>query len=880
MSVMHKINQVVESFIGLEKRRSDLVDKPGYFTELKNARIRPSGGLSKRRGWHIVAESGTTESQNSDISSDTSPDPIMGLSTWKGKNSSNEDIKEVIAFKRNPRKFQMYRVTWINLGPLGGSKEPIVVSFLPNADGDFIFSVLKTSTGVTETFNVGNGKGTGSVSDKTIHELYQFLVGDVGGLSGGYRLTMLTESGMSTGAVKAAHMIPFSATVLSDGAAPDDRVDTEAVRMTAIDRGDSSYNYCAGAYTEYSTGAQDFTNVSTAMVNDVMYCCTGHDELFKYDGSKIYRAGLPKPGVLGPVNSIQFADNGQQNPVDTSDTPIGIAGRPSSGSKKYYYVAVYSHTDAQGNLISSNVSDIFSFHTSTPNSQNTYITVTIPGLPAGTGFDLNNVKIDLYRAKNADSDASGDNVPDSATQFFKVTTGTKEATVKVGHEPNDDTAANYNNDSTSADFRKINNNQLTNIGNSIDYLDWTPDIDLGSTFVTTQDYSEGRHDLPPKTKYITTHQGSLVLANTTTNGNEVFHSLAQFNIESGEIGTEYFPNDSNSVIVSASNGGPITGLKTLKENIYVFHENNVSVLSGELDVSISDSFLRQDLITAQGEIGSTTSQGIQEYEGSLTFLSDEGIMTVNNSAPYPKELSQAIKPLLLDKDINRKLATSFFTADEDVMGFFLPTMDTTTSATDVFTKPLENVVYVYDTKTKGWLKWTNIDMSGGVVRCDGRTYFVSRNSNRIDIKTFKESGTESDYSDHESAIDMEITTAWDSLTSAAMFKKYIRLKVFVTDTNEKFEGNEFTLKLYLRKDFNNYDIGPIEISSSAFGGYGKGKWGIFNWGDRLFEGVKTKLFGKAKSIQLKFTNNNLNENILLSGYSMEIAAPFKPEIKE
>jgi len=57
-------------------------------------------------------------------------------------------------------------------------------------------------------------------------------------------------------------------------------------------------------------------------------------------------------------------------------------------------------------------------------------------------------------------------------------------------------------------------------------------------------------------------------------------------------------------------------------------------------------------------------------------------------------------------------------------------------------------------------------------------------------------------------------------------------------------------------------------------------WGKFAWGSRDFKGLRTKLFGKSKSIALHFSNDTINENILMSGYSMEIATPYKPEIKE
>ena len=45
--------------------------------------------------------------------------------------------------------------------------------------------------------------------------------------------------------------------------------------------------------------------------------------------------------------------------------------------------------------------------------------------------------------------------------------------------------------------------------------------------------------------------------------------------------------------------------------------------------------------------------------------------------------------------------------------------------------------------------------------------------------------------------------------------------------------------------------------------------------------LKTKLpTGKSKCLKLRFKNVDVNENVLISKYELEIAAPFKTEIKE
>ena len=54
MGILHKITTTIEKFKGLEKRRSDLIDKPGHLNEMVNANIRVSGSISKRKGWHSI----------------------------------------------------------------------------------------------------------------------------------------------------------------------------------------------------------------------------------------------------------------------------------------------------------------------------------------------------------------------------------------------------------------------------------------------------------------------------------------------------------------------------------------------------------------------------------------------------------------------------------------------------------------------------------------------------------------------------------------------------------------------------------------------------------------------------------------------------------
>ena len=64
-------------------------------------------------------------------------------------------------------------------------------------------------------------------------------------------------------------------------------------------------------------------------------------------------------------------------------------------------------------------------------------------------------------------------------------------------------------------------------------------------------------------------------------------------------------------------------------------------------------------------------------------------------------------------------------------------------------------------------------------------------------------------------------------------------------------------------------------------GWGAFGWGSVGWGEIILPDIKTKLAKKRlKSQQLEFTNSTAKENVLISGYELEIAAPFKEFLKD
>tara|TARA_R100000951_G_C2651368_1_gene184503 strand:+ start:801 stop:3245 length:2445 start_codon:yes stop_codon:yes gene_type:complete len=814
MGVQHQIKKIIESFRGIEKRKSDLIDKPGYFADLKNAQMRPSGALSKRKGYHTLAEN---------VGS-------LGITSYRGITQS-----ELLVMDQNVSKLTLTDVVFST-----SQNKTLQISLLPDANGHLIFKVIdpNSETGNNQSINLGDGYS--STTDQADLTVAQFVT-QLASLP-----TELSVSINITNSHPAAFIEPFGITTIQGGANPVTFKSCVAVPST-ISNGDSTYSPFTAYHTKYTNG-DVIQPITTSIINNVIYFGSGYDEIMKYDGSKVYRAGLPTPSAAGL--SLEATTS---NPTATSGN-IGLEHTKvnSNDDEEYHYMVVYTHTDAQGNIIRSNQSADAKLGWQ---NHRHFVKVTIPMLQPGTGFDLANTKIEIYRAPKSTLDATA-----PAANYYLVTDGSQGTTI-TSTVP----SGSYVNLTSSS----INNNPITNNSSvaSLVYLDYLADDKINNNnFISQGDYPEGRHDLPPKGSYITAHQGSLIISGNPSFPTEVNYSLPDFNTITEEIGTEYF-TPANNVIVDGTVGGPITAVKSLQDSLFIFHDNTISVLTGDITTPGVQA-LRKDVVSTHGEIGAFSQASIQELESSLLFLADEGIHAINSKLNYPKEMSTAIKPLLTNNKLARSQAVSFFSADDDIVGFYIPTPGK------------DPVVYILDVKHDAWIQWDNVDMAGGVIRHQKDTYFVSKDKNMLRLQKIKKRGDESDYSDHNQAISFDAVTAWDSLGDPNVFKKFLRLKVFITDTNLDFESGQFILEVYMRRNFSSLDLGPIELDSSYLGGWSYNNWGEFTWGDHGFEGIRTKMFGKARSMALRFKNQEINKNILISGLAFEIAAPYRPEIKE
>ena len=293
-------------------------------------------------------------------------------------------------------------------------------------------------------------------------------------------------------------------------------------------------------------------------------------------------------------------------------------------------------------------------------------------------------------------------------------------------------------------------------------------------------------------------------------------------------------------------------------------------------------------MTTEGGIGCESHNSIQEFQGNLFFLSQNGIYSINNSQGFPTESSAPIQPLFknLTSNHNKRKAIAFNWVKENVLLFIIPKESTGTS--DVLYTADNSKIFVYDTSKQAWLEWDTIDFSGGISLKGDVVYFSSRDvdgsTNKISyLYKMQDNSSTYDYTDHNAAINFTYKTNWESLKEPTLPKKFLRLKMYAMDSDETFESSSFSLSVKVQRNYIKDDVGTLAMDFAGLsgGGWGVAPWGTSTWGSNILQGLKTKLpSGKTRSLLLNFENNNANENVLISGYELEIATPYGTEIKE
>jgi hypothetical protein len=1033
MGVDHRLIRNTENFKGIDKRSSDLARTREYATDIDNAIYRKTGAISKRKGFKVNLNQfdnhfgGFTFRKTNPLNGSTT-DEFLAVST-KLQRLVDEDFKisyegssdifvSIFAESSTNFKFQIKDQDVLimnqNLGT-GFSSSDLSLSSLRTLINDVTIPVATIDAVVTpinsttfdytipvenvskvQSLYVGSLlKILGETTQLEVTSFTEITDPNDEALVVSYRIILEGNSYSLNNVIGSVRLVDYYDLTASytntelDGyraalltAVKDVKINNllsggtnlKAKDWQDIDNGDTStittfdWKVNSGD-TDRVFSSEDVENATFAQLNNVLYISNGYDYLMKYDGQRVYRAGLP--ALDNDTATAYFTCTPQ-----SSSNPIHTEG----DDKTFEYRFVLEYTDAIGNIISSQPSKPIIKRVPTGNNvaitwTSTVLETFLEGRDLTGVFDEPHPLYENLEELVSQARPTATSLADNLKKYQEE----KRLRVKIYR------SLGYN--LGSIDDEPVGQYyQIADL--PYDEESFTDrSVDPHDTIVTNFDintllaYAEPvkRQDPPPKGRYITGFKNCLVSAGNITNVNNVQYSLPK-NTATGEIGSEYFPEDDNAIVVDSLFGDRVNAIAPLRDLLYIFHKNSIHVLGGNINLL---ELPVVDLLTKEGGVGCLSQGSIQEFRNQLIFLSEEGVYTIDSSNAI-SELSAPIKPFFDDLDLKVKRSVSYNWVRENLMIINIPkektsvtlnTIDTisisqnstqtdtntlltranktfkifdtdylpsangtgasfeiTTDANgDILLENIsvefpgeaftanetiyidddflggfagaaitlnvdsvvnrdssvytsgeeESLIIVYDYFKNAWLKWTNVDITGGVALYDEKVTFLSRTRNGSYLKIMSESDTTYDYADHADAIDFRYETNWESLNEPTIPKKFLRLKLYSFDTDGSFESPGFSVNVFVQKNYVPFDLGSFIMDFGQTLGWGEEPWGEFKWGSNALNFLKSKLApGKTKSLKLSFQNNTLNENVLITNYEMEIAAPYGMEIKD
>jgi hypothetical protein len=406
-------------------------------------------------------------------------------------------------------------------------------------------------------------------------------------------------------------------------------------------------------------------------------------------------------------------------------------------------------------------------------------------------------------------------------------------------------------------------------------LDDVSDANLGFNYVAPQ----VAHGLPPIGRYLTTFKNQLFISGVSTDVNNVFYS--------GLNSPEYFPPGGNAFLVDAFQGSKVRGLGSLHTAVIVFKDVSIQAVTGDIG---ADNFAVNEI--SYGGIGCMAHASIQKLNGALYFLSRTGIYTVditNGVVPKGKKIQSEFTKASVAFNLQKAVAGSWLRENKYLL--FMP-VEGTDGSGHKYADKTTSYVYVHDYKWDAWHKWTNINAQGGFAYSDTMNlmYFTSRRLDTQSLTTTFESaifntyGNRNDYSDHNEAINWSYAINWIDLGDPAVYKKFLRCRFF-TLPSDVLSGDASLYSMTVQQEIDFATPAPIAIWDVDFtggaNGYDTAGWGATPWGDSLLPGLKSKLKGsKCRTMRLVFLNDNIGQNVLISGFEIEAVLPYSVHIKE
>ena len=830
----HQIIKNFANFGGLDLRSSDLIKDRVFATKLKNAQQRETTSLEKRAGYKTLAVQGGR----------------FGTDKYTYTNVANgQSVSEQIAFDTVVRRRRSNSITIT----YSGAASLVLFSVLVDETSQSVRAQLFVTDTTVLDFDLGTG--IGELSPVTLADL-QTAVNAVPDFA-------LTISGSASAR---AAFLPITEQSLITISAP--------LNLTWYDWQD--INQASGvSFADILTNAanQDYENISSVNLNQCLYFGHAYCDLYKYDGQSVYRAGLPTSTTL-------------------PGTSLSATGYTDTSVRYYYY---YIQVDNRGNRIESG----FSPASSSVSPANQRVQITVNNIQGSTGFNTNaalvngaQVSVNTITVTNTPHTLQ---IGDTA-YFFDTISNSYVSRAITGRTATSITVAGAavtvaNADVISANLR-IGLIRTTAAGvEAYEVLRSTAvqvAVELpNNPFAATQvfldiDGARGfvvptpviTPALPPRARYLAVHQNSLILAGTPTQANTVQYSDVDF--------IEGFDPLFRSFDCVSDSGAVIKGIGSNNEVLAVglsdYTIGALFVVSGNLQTNQYNVDLKSK------SVGIVSHQTIREVDGILYFLSEDGIMQMT-AGQLPEEISQNIRPVftqlipLTGERYSYRRAIGVLDTANQKYHVFLPVESTFDG---VFTSTTQSRVWTYDYYRNAWYEWDNLDFAAGAVIIDNEFWFQSRSTDAISgvAQTFSSRflnlDTEQDYNDHAQPTMWEFGSIWESMGEPGTFKLFLRAKLMSIEPD--IVGQ---FQVDFQSEINYIANGAVTTASVLLGnsdlGYGISAYGSSPYGDPSSASEPIiKLAGvKAKCLRMVLSNEEYAQNVILSGYQLEVALPYR-----
>lgn len=620
---------------------------------------------------------------------------------------------------------------------------------------------------------------------------------------------------------------------------------------------------------------EDSENVSSVQTQNTIYFATGFTECFKYDGQSFYRAGLPTPDV--PTVAL-------------------VAGAVTGNN--YRHVAQYIYHDKAGNIIEGNPATSATNVNAAANS----FDVTVSNILNTTGFNTNCAIVNGAQVAVTTITVLVSNtlqVGDTAYFFDAVSADYVERLITARTATSITIAGAAvtvaNNDVISANLRiGIYRSKTSGTTPTVFYLvkevpnnsfaatqvvnDNITDINLGRLFLSpATDRSP-----PPKGRYIQQWNGIGMLGGIPDDPS----GLAFSDVD----GFEYFPNDSNRLLIEPGNGDVVNGVFPNNEVFTVHGPSSFTVITGD----ITTGQIRVE--TKSRDVGCASHASLTELDGVLVWLSARGpVYSQGGQVPLPlgqvvgedrsptssridPEFDNSGKPSNLQ--LIGKRSVGFTDPFRSRWILFVPAEEKTAGELhpNEFSK-----VFVYDKTRDAWLIWNNLNMASGMTAVGMEFYFQERRYsdflNAVESKLYRRLNLidEWDYADNTGAVNLDYSPQWEFLGEPSVLKKATKVKIFsIEDQNT----GPFTVVIDQEINFQKDTSATTFSIEMLSGGYGINSYGIDAYGDPS-DGSRFHTLNRDRtfSTRTRFKNEEIHENVVISGWEMELDAPYRPDFK-